>query len=759
MILAPAAPQIIVPDPPKIIAGPRVEIPKSRWVQDNAVRELIIHLDQEDKYGDWGALTRDELRAIEGEIRKCRKDFVYAARNYFWITNKERGEQLFSLWPSQELIYDKLLEQREKGKSQKLYIIKARQLGASTLIEGLIAWRSIFFLNINALVISYDKDHAKYLFDIMATIYDKLPWWLKPRYSSRTFESGLIFDNPSDELRRVDPGTQSRVQVKGANAVTGVGQGYRLSAVHASEASDWEEYKAREIIEEDLVHALAESVETFAIIETTPKGANTYTHKLWKRCVALMDKADWIPVYLPFFFDKMHILMPTPDQHFDEHMVNMRKRIMTEWLRCSSAECESFKERYQGLMDMSETTCPRCTVGTLRPFVLSDAQMAWMQNKRNNAGDDEDSQKKLAQEQSSTAEEAFQVSGYQVFGKLAQEFANVTVKHPQVVGFFDKDGMVHAVHPDPKFNGHCINEGCEEDHRFEFCPLRIWEFPDPKSRYYIGADVAEGLGADYSVAVVIKLNTGSGPGPTYQAAIYRSNTIGPQDFAEEMNRLGRLYNTCPISVEVNKFDTAQTWLRINCQYPELYRWKHMDSTNVLSNKWGWFTNQISRPRLWHNFRRFLEFKLFWVRSSVTAEEMKNFVKDDFDDRMVGHDEGTCDDELMATMIALWCAYEGEYDETRGYIPLFKDATPDSAAFKYSCNACAHVSYGNKEPDVSGMEMGGAIRCERCNSMRITVTRNGTGMQLGTNLADPQKIMEEIWGFEREQGSTPYYWEL
>ena len=750
---------VIVPDPPQIVKAPAIILaqPQSRWYQDSAVADLIRYLDQEERYGDWNALGKGELSAIEGEIRKCRKDFVYASRNYFWITNKERGEQLFSLWPSQELLYEKLIELKEKGRSQKLVTIKSRQLGCSTLIEGLIAWRSIFFANINALVISYDKDHAKYLFDIMATIYDKLPWWLKPRYSSRTFESGLVFDNPVDEMRRLDPGTQSRVGVKGANAVTGVGQGYRLSAVHCSEFCDWEDFKAREIIEEDLQHALYESPETFAILESTAKGANNYSHKFWKRCVAMAENSDWTPVFLPWFFDKTHVLKPVPGQHFDQHMTEMRKRVMREWLRCNEPDCGRFRERYQGLNDLSETICQGCNKGTLKPFMLSESQMAWMQNKRANVADDEESQKKLAQEQCSTAEEAFQVAGYQVFGKLAQDFANVCVEHPKISGFFDKNGIVHAVHPDPKFNGRCINEGCPDDHQFDFCPLRIWEFPDPKTRYYIGADVAEGLGADYSVAVVIKINSGTGPGPTYQVAIWRSNTVGPQDFAEEMNLLGRLYNTCPVSVEVNKFDTAQTWLRTNCQYPELYRWKHMDSTNVLSNKWGWFTNQISRPRLWHNFRRFLEFKMFWVRSSITAEEMKNFVKDDFDDRMVGHDEGTNDDELMATMIALWCAYEGEYDETRGYIPLFKEATEESAAFKYSCNACAHVWFGNKEPDVSGMEMGGAIRCERCNSIRCTVTRNGP--QLGTNLADPMKMIEEIYGRDREVNGVPEYFEL
>jgi hypothetical protein len=273
----------------------------------------------------------------------------------------------------------------------------------------------------------------------------------------------------------------------------------------------------------------------------------------------------------------------------------------------------------------------------------------------------------------------------------------------------------------------------------------------------MGADVAEGIGADYSVGAIVKLNpSGAGPGLTYQVAEWRSNTVGAQDFAEELNYLGRMYNTCPAAVEVNRYDTTFTWLRTVCQYPEMYRWKHMDSVNVMSNKMGWFTNVSSRPRLWHNFRRFLEYKMFYVRSSIVAEEMKNFVKDDFDDRMVGHDEGTHDDALMALMIALWCAYEGEYDETRGYIPLFKEATEDSAEFKFNCNACGHVWYGNNFEEGAG-----TVRCpiEKCNSIRVVVNRNKSNINPDM-VTDVQKLLGDIYPDLIDTAQIgPNYWEL
>lgn len=305
----------------------------SRWHQDTEVRQLIEHLDQPDKFEQPGRLTPAEIRVILKELDRCRKDFVYAARNYFWITDKNLQDQLFSLWPSQELILEKVLELRSKGKQQKLIIIKSRQLGCSTLIEAMVAWRTMFFSNVNALVVSYDRSHtADVLFPIMTFIYDRMPWWLKPMCAMRKSEEGLHFDNPKPDLRATEPGLNSRVYVKGANSTTAVGQGIRLSAVHVSEFSDFEERTARGIIDEDMVNALAEGPGTFAILESTAKGANTYSHRLWKRCVELAerDRAEWEPLFLPWFFDPTHVRPVRVDFRLDKRDHEIREKTMSD---------------------------------------------------------------------------------------------------------------------------------------------------------------------------------------------------------------------------------------------------------------------------------------------------------------------------------------------------------------------------------------------------------------------------------------------
>jgi hypothetical protein len=102
------------------------------WVRDSGIDDLILYMDRpEVREGGWARLAGKpaELKVVIGEIERCRKDFAYAARNYFWITNKHRQDIPLRLWESQELLYEKVQELKAKHKPQKLLVLKARQLG------------------------------------------------------------------------------------------------------------------------------------------------------------------------------------------------------------------------------------------------------------------------------------------------------------------------------------------------------------------------------------------------------------------------------------------------------------------------------------------------------------------------------------------------------------------------------------------------------------------------------------------------------
>lgn len=661
-IIDPAS-QLILPPSAR---GPLVRVARVKWERDPEMSDLIDYFDEPRFHGPkiksdadrFDLLTVREVQTIQGIIEKCRASFSYAARNFFWITTKSRGDQLFKLWESQELIYQELMRLKARGVPMKLQVLKARQLGSSTLIEGLIAWRTMFFRNVNAIVVSYDADHAAYLFGIMQHIFDMMPWILKPQCSSREYKDGLNFENPDYATRRTNPGLVSKVSVQAANKRTGVGTGTRINAGHLSEYGLWHPDYARDVIEQDVGNALAEDdPEMFCILESTARGAGTYSYRLWNKNVELGDQAEWHPLFLPWFFESTRVMAPPRGWRPETPEATMNERVQVDWIRCDNDECRQYQERYYKTADRDGIHCATCNAGTMRSYSLSPDQMYWMQRKRKNAQKEAESLKKLAQEQACTAESAFTLSGTPVFGEGAQEFVNSCVRPPLKEGFLDSTGNFHGCNPknnkrnpiNNEFYDACYLDGCDQDHTFGDhngeAPYHVWKEPEKDVEYCIGADVAEGLGGefDYSVGTVLRVNRKGGCDEV--VAVFRSNVIDPVAFAQVLNFIGRHYNESMLSIEVNRYDTCMSWVRFQLQYPNLYRWKHMDSINPLSNKLGWLTNVSSKPRLYQTMKRWLQHKLLIAPSRNFAAEMKTFTKDE-DERGATAENGSFDDECF-----------------------------------------------------------------------------------------------------------------
>lgn len=77
--------------------------------------------------------------------------------------------------------------------------------------------------------------------------------------------------------------------------------------------------------------------------------------------------------------------------------------------------------------------------------------------------------------------------------------------------------------------------------------LTQYERPVGNHQYIITADVARGKGLDYSTFNVIDVTTM----PYKQVATFRDNFIGPIDFASVLFRVGTMYNTAGVLVEIN----------------------------------------------------------------------------------------------------------------------------------------------------------------------------------------------------------------
>jgi hypothetical protein len=668
----------------------------------------------------YSLLKNAEREAILGEFEECADNFEYAAHNYFWITNKYGVDQLFFLWESQALVLQKYYELKAKGKPQKLIILKARQLGVSLLAEAMIAWRTMFFPNTEAIVVSVDADHSKYLFSLMLHIYDMMPWWLKPQAASLKYEEGLHFDNPDRDQRRLRPGLNSKIYVQHSNQASGVGQGMRISAAHVSEFADWIQSRAQEVIEGDLLHAIHDNPNNFAFLESTGRGAGTYSHMLWRANEKLLEKAEWHPVFLPWFFEASRSISLPERWKLKRPEAMMRERVRHEWTRCSNPTCSQFQTSL--VASANSNQCPSCRAGDLSPYSIPDEQLAWKEEKRiNSEAKGKEALKKHREEMACTAEESWQLSGISVFDEATVDMVNQTLIDPNKSsdvkrGYIDQHGRFHGVKGG---RGGCYVAECKANHRFDDVYFWVWEMPKPGMAYSIGVDVSEGIGEDSSVVWVNKVG---GPGrPDEQVAVLRSNEIEPYDLAFYVNVIGRMYNDALVAIEYNTYTTTGDRVRMNFCYPNLYRWKNLESINPLTMKWHWYTQLNSKPKLWQTGRKWLKSGNWIIRDPVFLTEMQTFQKDEDDSRRASHERGAHDDVLMAGLIALYCSHDIDADDQGNILLPTEQNLLEPARYQMFCNKCG---YG-KEPDpISGRPPWGvespdhAYRCPECGSIDL-----------------------------------------
>ena len=87
----------------------------------------------------------------------------------------------FKLNKPQLKLYDLLKRQSEAGKPQRVIILKARQMGFSTLTEAILFKRTATKANVNSGIIAHKDDATTNLFNMSKLFLEELPEQLKPK--------------------------------------------------------------------------------------------------------------------------------------------------------------------------------------------------------------------------------------------------------------------------------------------------------------------------------------------------------------------------------------------------------------------------------------------------------------------------------------------------------------------------------------------------------------------------------------------------
>lgn len=179
-----------------------------------------------------------------------------------------------------------LLEMQRQYDQRKIIrciVLKARQIGISTLTEGVMFLWCFMHDNMAGLVIAHENDSAQHLLGMTQTYWETYPFYslYTEKYKSR------------NELAWQQ--SKSSMKVSTAKNVN-TGRSKTLHMVHASEVAFWD--KAAQTMG-GLDQAFHFEPNTIGVLESTANGVGGYFHDQWFAAEA--NETEYTPLFFPWF--------------------------------------------------------------------------------------------------------------------------------------------------------------------------------------------------------------------------------------------------------------------------------------------------------------------------------------------------------------------------------------------------------------------------------------------------------------------------
>jgi len=220
----------------------------------------------------------------ESHLIEIVKDFTRFAPECLTIRTKNGSLTPFTLNRAQLYAHEKFEKQlRETGKVRAL-VLKGRQQGLSTLIQGRYFWRVITRMGTKAYILTHEAEATKNLFEMTQRYYERLPRGLACE-ADRSSAKELAFKK-----------YQSSYSV-GTAGNKGAGRSQTIQLFHGSEVAFWPNAESHE---KGALNAVSDEAGTEIILESTANGIGNYFYNMWK--AAESGQSDYIAIFVPWYW-------------------------------------------------------------------------------------------------------------------------------------------------------------------------------------------------------------------------------------------------------------------------------------------------------------------------------------------------------------------------------------------------------------------------------------------------------------------------
>lgn len=209
-------------------------------------------------------------------------DLHHYARTNLKIRAKLGQVIPFELNEAQKYLHARLEDQLQKTGSVRALILKGRQQGCSTYVEGRFYWRAARTPGVRAFILAHEQDATNNLFDIAN------------RYHENDPDAPVAEKANAKELDFAELDSGYRVATAGTKAV---GRSQTIQYFHGSEVAFWPN-----AVEHagGVLQAVPDMPGTEIILESTANGVGGLFHEKWQAAESGMS--EFQAIFVPWFW-------------------------------------------------------------------------------------------------------------------------------------------------------------------------------------------------------------------------------------------------------------------------------------------------------------------------------------------------------------------------------------------------------------------------------------------------------------------------
>lgn len=543
-------------------------------------------------------------------LERSRRDRDFFFRNAIKIRPKDTRSGLIPLRmrTAQTRLTALIDRLAAENRPPRIVILKARQIGFSTVTDMEMFRRGMLYPLRQGLVAAHDEGSAEILFRAIHRAYDNLPVAVRPK--KRFSQKKLIHFDANDSVLQVQVAREAR--------------GIVCQDLHVSELAFMKDEDANALLTAAL-QTVPQTPDSLVIVESTPNGIGNPFHKLYVH--AKRGDTEWVPFFVPWFEEPTYRLDNT--------------RLTLDEL---AADVSDAGERARELMTRYNLDLP---------------QVAWwLYTLANNCRGDLDV---MEQEYASNDRDCFLASGRKVFDRTGlAHYIAMSGLDPDSDETDDERERREAAN---RRNHSIIIVGpAVESALFKLDPRGEYrEYHEPSRRHkgICGADISAGdKGSDPTPVVRFNRHT------LAVDAVWYGRTP-PEKLADIAAAIGYRFHTDMIVGEANNHGILFHHRLIDeLHYPSI-RWRRTSEDSVSGaeqDRPGFWTSGANREHLFNLVRRFVSERRGEVLDERMVREwtMLQYVKTPSGAERVDHPEDGYSDLTIALGMVL-ATHAGSFD--------------------------------------------------------------------------------------------------